>query len=228
MFDSLLTNLGLLIEEKSYIAPLLALAAGLITSITPCSLSTLPLVMTYVGKEAKPKKAFFLSLTYALGEAITFTLMATIASLAGSLIGNAGRAWYFLLGALMCLMCLQIWNLYSFIPSTYLTSINKKRGYIGALFIGILSGLFSSPCSTPVLVSLLSIIAIKGKTSWGILLMLLYSIGCTALALIAGISKSFIRKLSKNKAFHKLSEILNYILGFLVLVIGLYMFYLAF
>ncbi len=228
MIDSLLSAMGILIEKNVWLSPLLAFSAGLITSITPCSLSTLPLIMGYVGKDAKPKKALMLSLVYALGNALTFTIMAVIAALAGSLIGKAGRAWYFILGTLMCLMSMQIWGIYSFIPSSYLTGINKYRGFLGAFFVGILAGLFSSPCSTPVLVSLLSIIAIKGKVWWGIILMLLYSLGCSLLSIVAGSSRALIIKIGQNARLRNFSKILNVILGFLVLLIGLYMFYLAF
>ena len=40
-------------------APLLALVAGIITSFTPCSLATVPMLLTCVGaSKASPGKAF--------------------------------------------------------------------------------------------------------------------------------------------------------------------------
>jgi len=35
--------------KSGWLAPLLALLAGLLTSFTPCSLSSIPLVIGYVG-----------------------------------------------------------------------------------------------------------------------------------------------------------------------------------
>ena len=98
----------------------------------------------------------------------------------------------------------------------------------GALLAGILGGIFSSPCSTPVLVALLTIAGAEGEVVRGALLLLLYSIGCTALAVILGSSPALIRKLGTKSSFHILSSVLNAVLGIAVLAIGLYMFYLAF
>lgn len=226
--NAFLTSISDIMLKSAALAPLFALLGGIVTSITPCALSTIPLVMGFVGKDASPKRAFGLSLTYALGMSITFTIMATLAALLGRYLGQARPWWYILLGAIMCLMAMQMWGLFTIIPSTYMQSLNTKTGYIGAFFVGILSGIFSSPCSTPILASLLMVIAGRGNVVWGIFLMLLYSIGCTALSVFAGTSKSLIKRISKNSKFRRLSQALNIILGIIVLFIGLYMFYLGF
>lgn len=228
MLDNLLATLSESVQNAGWLSPLIALAAGVITSITPCALSQIPLVLGYVGKEASPGKAFRLSLVYAAGTAVTFTAFGIAAAMLGTLIGNAGRWWYLILGILMILMALQMWEIISIIPSTYLAAANRKRGYIGALLAGILGGIFSSPCSTPVLVALLSIAASEGEVVKGGFLLLLYSIGCTALAVVLGSSPSLIRKLGMRKSFRTVSKALNIALGAIVLAIGLYLLYLAF
>ena len=226
--DAILDSLSEAISNGGAFAPILALVAGVITSITPCALSQLPLVLGYVGKEASPGKAFRLSLVYAAGSAVTFTAFGMAAALLGRLIGNAGRWWYILLGILMILMALQMWGVINIIPSTYLSAINKRRGYIGALIAGILGGIFSSPCSTPVLVALLSIAAADKGALRGGFLLLLYAIGCTALAVVLGSSPAAIRKLGTKPAFRAVSKALNIILALAVLLIGLYLLYLGF
>ena len=228
MLDNLLVSLSESIQIGTWLSPVIALVAGIITSLTPCALSQIPLVLGYVGNEASPGKAFRLSLVYALGNAITFTAFGVAAALLGTLIGNAGRWWYLVLGILMILMALQMWEIINIIPSTYLASINRRRGYIGAFAAGVLGGVFSSPCSTPMLVALLSIAASEGGAIRGGFLLLLYSIGCTALAVVFGSSPSLIRKLGAKPSFRMVGRILNIILGVLVLAIGLYMLYLAF
>lgn len=228
MLDGILASLSEAVGSAGWLSPVIAFAAGLITSITPCALSQIPLVLGYVGKEASPGKAFRLSLVYAAGTAVTFTSFGVAAALLGTLVGNAGRWWYFVLGTIMVLMALQMWGIISLVPSTYLAAANRKRGYIGALLAGILGGIFSSPCSTPVLVALLTIAGAEGEAARGALLLLLYSIGCTALAVILGSSPALIRKLGTKSSFHVLSSVLNALLGAAVLAIGLYMFYLAF
>lgn len=218
------------ITQSMWLAPFIAILAGLLTSISPCSLSSVPLVIGYVGGTGNKdtKRSFKLSLVFALGKSITFTVLGILASLLGRIMQGTGKWWYVILGVLMILMALQTWNIFSFIPSTYLESKNKKRGYLGAFLAGILGGVFSSPCSTPVLVVLLGIVAQSSNVVWGILLLLLYSVGHSVLVLIAGTSYGFAQKLIQNEKCGEFSIILNYVMGGLILLIGLYMFWLGF
>jgi cytochrome c biogenesis protein CcdA len=230
MINAWLEALSQAISHSIWIAPFIALLAGLLTSVTPCALSSVPLVIGYVGGTGKKdvKRSFKLSLVFSLGMAITFTVLGVLASLLGKLMQGAGQWWYIVLGILMVLMALQTWEIFNFIPSTYLTSKNKKRGYVGALLAGILGGVFASPCSTPVLIVLLGIVARSGNIVWGILLLLLYSIGHSVLVLIAGTSFGFVQKFTQNEKYGTFSKALKYAIGGLLLLIGLYMFWLGF
>ncbi len=227
---AMLESLSELITESGWLAPVLALFAGVLTSFTPCSLSSIPLVIGYVGGtgQSNTKKAFWLSVTFAAGAAVTFTVLGVVASLAGRLMGTSASWWYIILGVLMLLMALQTWGIFEIIPSSYLVSKNTKKGFVGAFIAGILGGIFSSPCSTPVLIALLAIVAGKGSILWGILLLLLYSIGHGILAVVAGTSIGFVQKLSSSEKYGKTSTILKIAMGSLILFIGLYMFYLGF
>ncbi len=228
--DATLELISDLIIESTWIAPVLALFAGVLTSFTPCALSSVPLIVGYVGGtgERTTKRAFLLSLTFALGSAITFTTLGVVATLAGSLIGTTSTLWYAALGVLMLLMALQTWELFEIIPSSSLILKNTKKGYIGALLAGVLGGVFSSPCSTPVLIALLAVVAGQGSFAWGILLLLTYSVGHGILAVVCGTSIGFVEKLSQNNKYSSLSKILKIIMGLMMTLIGFYMFYLAF
>lgn len=229
MIDSWLNTFGALISESMWLAPVLALLAGVLTSFTPCSLSSIPLVIGYVGGTGtEPKKAFRLSLVFAAGSAVTFTILGTLASLAGRLVGTSASWWYLVLGVLMVLMALQTWEIFNFIPSTYLLSKSTRRGYAGALIAGILGGVFSSPCATPVLIALLAIVAGKGSVVWGMLLLLLYSIGHGVLTIFAGTSIGFVRSMTQNEKYGRASQWVKWCMGAVILLMGFYMFYLAF
>ena len=226
----ILQSISLLIENNVWLAPFLAFAAGALTSLTPCSLSSVPLVIGYVGGAAgsDTRKAFRLSLVFVLGSALTFTALGTAASTVGMFFMGAASWWYLILGSLMVLMALQTWGIFEIIPSSYLMSKNRKKGYLGAFIAGILGGIFSSPCSTPVLIALLAIVAGKGSIIWGASLLILYSIGHGLLALAVGTSFSFAQKLSENINNSRASMIIKFVLGALVLLAGFYMLYLGF
>ena len=226
---AILESLSELMVRSAWLAPLLALLAGILASFMPCSLSSIPLVIGYVGGTGQKdtKRAFWLSVTFAVGSAVTFTALGVIASVAGRFIATSGSWWYLILGLLMLLMALQTWGIFEIIPSSYLISKNKKRGLVGAFIAGILGGIFSSPCSTPVLIALLALVAGKGSVLWGALLLLLYSIGHGILAVVAGTSVGFVRKLATREEYGKVSKVLNIVMGALILLIGFYMFYLG-
>lgn len=230
MIDNVLDTLSVLMKEYMWISPLLAMLAGMITSITPCALSSVPLVIGYVGGTGQKdtKKAFSLSMTFALGTAVIFTTLGIVASSAGMLIGNSSSWWYIALGVLMVLMALQTWEIVHVIPATHLVSKNTKRGYIGAFFAGILGGLFSSPCATPILVVLLGILASGSNVLFGVILMLFYSLGHSALTIVAGTSVGFVRKLKTSEKYQRLSTVLNILLGCIMLCMALFMFYQGF
>jgi cytochrome c-type biogenesis protein len=218
------------ISSNMLYAPLLAVFAGILTSITPCALTSVPLILGYVGGsgEQDTKNAFWLSTVFSLGTAVTFTILGTLASLLGRLMHGTGSWWYILLGVLMLLMALQTWEIFDFIPSSSSISKNTKRGFTGAFIAGVLGGFFSSPCATPVLVVLLAIVAKEGSLLWGILLLLLYSLGHSFLVLIAGTSVSFVHKVSSSKKYGTASKMLKILLGFFIVLIAFYMFYLGF
>ena len=222
-------TLSTLISTSVWLAPLLALLAGILTSVTPCALTSVPLVIGYVGGTGNkdPKKALRLSLTFALGMAATFTMLGTIASLVGKLIGTSGKWWYIILGILMFLMALQTWEIYNFIPSAYLTGKVNRKGYIGAFLAGILGGVFSSPCATPMLVVLLGLVVKSGNIAWGILLLFLYSVGHSVLVILAGTSMGLVKKVTTSGRYGTFSKVLKAGMGLAIMLIGFYMFYLG-
>ena len=228
--DALLSSFAKIIQSNVWLAPFFAFLAGVATSFTPCSLSSVPLVIGYVGGAVQrdTRKSFLYSLVFALGMAVTFVTLGVIACTAGRLVGNGSSIWYIVLGILMVLMALQIWEIYNFIPSVNLLAKNTKRGFIGAFITGILGGIFSSPCSTPVLVVLLAIVAKDKSFLWGILLMALYAAGHSVLVVAAGTSVGFVQKIKSNNAYGIWSTILKILMGIVILMIGFYMFYQAF
>ena len=230
MIDSWLSEIAKVISSNMWLAPILALVAGILTSVTPCSLSSVPLIIGYVGGvgERNTKKAFLYSAVFSLGTAVTFVTMGVIATSAGMLMGTSSPVWYIILGVLMVLMSLQTFGIFNFIPSINLVGKNKKKGIVGAFLAGVLGGIFSSPCSTPVLIALLAIVAGEGKMLWGILLMLLYSIGHSALVMVAGTSISFVQRINESNKYKTVAAVLKYIMGAAILLIGFYMFWLAF
>lgn len=228
--DNFLEIMTTSVENRTIIAFLFTFLAGIATSFTPCSLSSISLIIGYVGNSNDYNKwtSLKISLSYAFGISLTFTALAVVTSYFGKIFSLTNSTWYLILGFLMVLMSLQIWELFNFIPSSYLTTKNKLRGNLGAFLAGVLSGLFSSPCSTPILIVLLGVTAQKGNILYGILLLLLYTIGHNIIVIVAGIFMGSINRITQSKNYGLYTQIIKGITGAFVQLIGFYLLYVGF
>ena len=229
MIDGWVEQIVGVIGQVPWLGPLLALAAGMLAAFTPCCLSSIPLIIGYIGGigEKTTKRAFLYSLTFAGGTAVTFVCLGLVATSVGHLLGTLSSLWHIILGVIMVLMALQIWDVFEIIPETDVLSKNARRGFIGAFFTGILAGIFASPCSTPILVALLALVAGSGNLLWGVLLMLCYAAGHSVLVLIAGTSVGFVQRLKDSGRYQHFATVSKVLMGALILAVGLYMFWLA-
>lgn len=204
------------------------MAAGVLTSFTPCSLSSIPLVIGYVGGYTdNKKKAFFYSLMFCVGMTVAFTVIGIIAALIGRLFLGIMMYWYIILAVLMTVMALQIWGVVNILPQNCGYKTNKK-GVWGAISLGVVGAFFASPCSTPVLVAILAVVSTGQNLIMGALMLLLYSIGHSVLLLVAGTSVGWVQEISHSEKFAKASKIIKLIMGCLLFALALYLFFVAF
>ena len=225
MLETLAGNITQMIQGNLWIGPLFALIAGIFTSLTPCALSNIPLITGYVtvdGAEIHDnKKAFLLSLTFAAGAAVTFICLGFLASAIGHVIGHS-EILHMILGILMLLMALQMWGVIHLIPHMHNIGGNGKQGFIGAFFVGMIGGIFSSHCAAPVILMLLAIAAESVNYLLGALLLFCYSVGHGIIIVAAGTSVGFANRLDGNAA-DKTGKVFKGVLGTLMLLIGIYM-----
>jgi len=191
--DQLLQSLA---ESASTAPPLamllLVFLGGLVSSASPCVLAAVPLVVATVGGAATSRgRAVALSLAFVTGLALCFTALGAIAALTGSLIGDVGWAWKALLAAVLIVMGLHLTGLFT-LPLPQLDGRRfRGTGLAGAFGLGALTGTLSSPCATPILVVVLSLVAFERKVLWGTTLLAAYSLGHVVLLLAAGAVSGF-------------------------------------
>lgn len=224
--DVVLQNLISIMREYSWLAPLLSLVSGFLTGLTPCAISQLPLIIGYVSAGSSSNKANIkASIFYALGISITFTLLGILAGGIGRILSAYFRYWLIFLGILMIFMAFETSEITSIIPTSNMISRIKNRGNLGAFLIGAVSGVFSSPCATPVLIFILGIISSKQNILFGIVMMILYSIGYSMVTILAGSLVGFVQSLKQSNKYEKLYNLSKYALSILMLLIGFYLFY---
>lgn len=229
---ALLEKLSELISVTPWLAPIAALVSGVLTSFMPCSLSTIPLVIGYVGGAAKTgekpdsRRAFLLSLLFALGSTVVFCVLGLIASLIGELLEESEFYLHIVMGVLLILMALQMWGVINIIPSgTSIMAKSRLTGGVGAFIAGLLAGLFASHCALPVVIALMAVAAnsVKLGPLFGFLLLLLFSVGHAVLSVAAGTSVGFVQKLMASPRYERASKVIRIILGILILLVAVFL-----
>lgn len=225
----MLNTFANMITDNVFLAITLSFVAGLISSFTPCTLAQIPLIIGYVGgyTDNDKKKPLIYSLCFALGITITFTTFGLIASFLGKTVGIKSDVWYLLLAFLMFIIALQIIEVINIIPKKS-KIYNGKKGIFGALMLGMFGGIFSSPCSTPVLIVILAYVADKSNILLGIIMLFLYSIGHSLLVVIAGTSVGFTQRMVQSNKVKNTANIIKYLLSILITALGIYMLSLVF
>ena len=202
-----------LMAENLWAAPVLSLFAGIVTSFTPCSLASVPMLLACVGAVGADRKK---SLRLSLG------IFGSVASFIGHRMHEAGHWWAILMGVLMVFMALQVWGIVNIIPHIHLSKYGTKKGYAGAFLTGALSGVFASHCAVPVMIALLALVAELGRNAWwGVLLMVLYALGHSLLLIGTGIGYGYIERIASDPSYKKAGIWLRRILGLVILAVGI-------
>ncbi len=225
--EALLNHLSQSLSGNPLLAYLGVFVGGIISSSSPCVLATIPLVIGYVGgySGGDRRKAMLYSLTFVLGLSITFTILGAIASFIGGLFGVTGRTWYFVVGGIAIAIGLQLIGLYEWNIPVPGNLQPKQKGVLGAFVLGLIFGIVSSPCATPVLVLILTFVASKGEILYGTSLLFVYAIAHCALIFLAGTAAGFAESFIKSKGISNITSYGKKIGGSIVVSVGLYMVY---
>ncbi|MDW7739397.1 MAG: cytochrome c biogenesis protein CcdA [Bacillota bacterium] len=209
-----------IVEERSFLAVILIFAGGVVTSISPCILSMVPLLVSYISGygEGTRSRGFSLSLFFVVGMAITFAILGFIAASLGSVFGQIGEVWYYILAAVAIIMGLQLLGVLTLDLPGFKKIPLKKAGLGGSLIMGLLFGLVASPCATPVLAVIITYAAMQGEPLYGSGLLFIYGLGHGIPLLLAGTFTGLARNLPK---INRYTQYLSYASGVILIVLGL-------
>ncbi|MCX7715791.1 MAG: sulfite exporter TauE/SafE family protein [Endomicrobia bacterium] len=197
--------------------------AGVATSFTPCVYPLLPIIVSYIGAQAEEsqKKKVLLTLIYVSGTALTYSVLGLIASLTGSIFGFTQNSFLvnFLVGIICLFFSLSMFGWFNLnIQVSTLFKPQVFKGYFGAFVLGVTSGAVFSPCTTPVLGTILTIVATKQNVVFGSVLLFVFALGLSTTVLLAGIFTGFITKLPRRGKWMLVIEKL-FALGLLIVAI---------
>ncbi len=203
---------------------LFLLLAGVATNFTPCVYPMIPITIRILAKqETSPLLA---SIAYAIGIMITYTTLAIVAIASGSFFGNISANIYmnFFLALVMFYFGLSMlgYGNYSFLQKLGYKFSSKEHGLKTAFIMGTGAGLIASPCTGPILGSLLAYSSTASASSLMIIAYFLtYSFGFSLPYIFLGRAASKLSKIQFKSSIQEVTKIL-----FSGVMFGLFFYYL--
>ncbi|NJK48800.1 cytochrome c biogenesis protein CcdA [Candidatus Gracilibacteria bacterium] len=188
------------LTHLSAVSLIIIFLAGLLTSLTPCMLSMLPITIGYIGGyETKGRwQAAIQSSWFSLGLATTLAALGIVAASLGKIYGQLGVGLPIFVSAIAIIMGLNLLEVlplrFPSLGSTDWITDNFPPG-LRSYLLGLTFGLIASPCSTPVLATLLAWVASTQDLVLGGGLLLAYTGGYVTPLIIAGTFTASIKKL---------------------------------
>lgn len=219
-----------LLQSASPLGYLLVFVGGLVTSIGPCNVAMIPLVVAYVGggRDLTRSRSLALSTTFALGLALTYVALGVVAALIGGLIGASFTWGYYLVATVCILLGLDMLGVVHLPAPGWHGQIRQGtslRGLPGALALGLVMGMVASQCATPALAAILTYVMVSDQALlYGATLLFIYALGRGVPIVLAG---TFTGALQSLRAMGRWSRLIEQASGVLMIGVGFYFLWIA-
>lgn len=237
MFENVITTCNNVLgcqlagNEGTFVFLIIAFLGGVLSSISPCTLGVLPIIIGYVAGygEKRTFKTFVQLASFTLGLAFVMSIVGIISVLFGRVfVALGGDYWVLIIASLLVVLGLDLLGIIELNFPQLVKKMPKMQG--GQLFlypftIGIFFALASTPCSTPILVSILGFASLTENILFATALLFLFALGQGVIIILAGVFTSVIVNL---KYFAKMSNILMKFAGVLLILSGFYIYYKVF
>lgn len=166
----------------------IALAAGVVSFLSPCVLPLVPGYLGFLGgfteasadatEERRNRRRLLLGvLLFIAGFTLVFVTFNLVAGVAGAWLLQYSDLIVRVAGALLIVMGLVFIGQFSFMQRTIKPTWRPATGIAGAPLLGIVFGVGWTPCIGPTLAVVLALSADSASAGRGVLLGLLYCIG---------------------------------------------------
>lgn len=193
------------IEERGLLLGILIIFIwGLALNLTPCIYPLIPITISYFGAQSSGNKlqSILMGVFYAVGMAVTYSLMGLIAALTGSMLGTAlqNPIVVIFIAAIFLALATSMFGLWEIrVPQSLALAGNKNRsGYFGSLMMGLLVGFIAAPCIGPIVLSLLVYVGKLGNPFMGFFLFFILSLGLGVPYIFLAAFSSSISKLPRS------------------------------
>lgn len=240
---------GLFAIAVAYLGGILSSLTPCVYPLIPVTVSVIGGMQSTAHKDLSSRKPLGASLLrgllYIAGMGMVFSILGVAAGLTGKVFGSLTNTpgWYLSLSIIMTGSALLMLEVIPFDPIATGDRLRRKwahlRGrpikprpitehqeltWLGAFTLGASSGFIASPCTTPVLTSILAYIAKTQSVVLGLGLMSAFSLGLGTLLLAIGLFAGALQILPRSGNWMRVTKILS---GLLLLIFGQYLVYKA-
>jgi cytochrome c-type biogenesis protein len=185
------------LRDRPLVAVPLLFAAGVATSLTPCIYPMIPITAGILGGAGAdgqtPGRTAMLTAAYVSGLALVYSALGLLAGLTGTIFGAvSSNPWaYFIMANVLLvagLVMLEVVPLPVPPPLAAWASGLGGRSPAGAFAMGAASGLVAAPCGAPAFAAVLTFVAAGRSAVLGLVYLLAFSLGLTALLAVVGLA----------------------------------------
>jgi cytochrome c-type biogenesis protein len=229
----ILTAFGSAFSASLLLAAPAALLWGVLSVVlSPCHLSSVPLVVAYMGGGTElptGRRALAISSAFAGGILASIAVIGLITAAAGRMLGDVGRAGTWMLAAVFLVFGLNLLGLLPLPTFGARPDATRRRGVPGALLVGLVFGAALGPCTFAFMAPLLGLVlhAGGGDAATGALLVALFGLGHAAAIALAGASFQSVQRWLGWKAGARAVSFVRAGAGAAVLAGGVYFVYTA-
>ena len=196
------------LSESPVTALPLLFFGGVLTSLNPCIYPMIPITAAIVGGSSlgapvSRVRTLLLSLTYAIGLALVYSILGLVAGMSGTIFGAVnGNPWmYFAMGQLLIVSALAMLDVIPVRVPAFIMQRAASAGeggtFAGVFVMGGMSGVVAAPCGAPVMAAVLTWVTTTQSAVLGFVYLFSFSLGMCAFLLVAGISTGLMARLPK-------------------------------
>lgn len=216
--------------------PLLALGASFAWGVfsiilSPCHLASIPLIIGFIDEQGRisMRRAFILSLLFAVGILITIGIIGAVTATAGRMMGDVGRFGSYFVAVIFLVIGLHLLNVIPMPWSGPGQVGMKRKGLLAAFILGLVFGIALGPCTFAYMAPMLAVTFKLSASNllYGLSLLLVYGIGHCSVIVAAGTFAEGVQHYLNWSERSRGVLILKKACGVLIIIGGLYMIYIA-